>query len=147
MFRVPSRNPFHPLLSHILPLVHLVRKLRPCRVRLRVRVPMSETEVERSLWWGLIVETLSTGGIVGIIAGCAVVAVIWGGWSAWHRSRKNRKRIDEMALEGKPTWWIFDGRGLKAVWLNGIERTVSGGYRSGNTGEWQCPCWMYPSSV
>jgi predicted PurR-regulated permease PerM len=51
----------------------------------------------------LIVEVLSTGGIVGIIVGCAVVAVLWGAWTIWHKSRKNRKRTDEMALEGKPT--------------------------------------------
>lgn len=39
---------------------------------------------------------------MGIIIGVAVVALIWGGVYVWRQKRKQRRRFEELGLQGKP---------------------------------------------
>jgi len=50
----------------------------------------------------LILDTLSTGGIAGIIVGAAVVGVIWGVIYVILQRKKNREQLNGTSLEGKP---------------------------------------------
>ena len=61
-------------------------------------IPGSKTAF---LWCHSFIESLSTGGIVRIIVGLAVVVVIWGVVYIWLQRRKARQELEESGVEEK----------------------------------------------